>query len=108
MVELHKKEQELIDYVMNEFDFSKCNKVMRYLNWTWGFTNQVPTIEDLKASALDRIHNAIELIKDRKKISYEHPAFCSSGGLQATVFVNKYKRITNVTLEFVLTEWSSN
>ena len=109
MLELRKKEQELIDEILREFNFERCKLTMDYLNWTWVTTNgvRVPTIEDLKKSALNRIHSAIEVIRDRKNISYHHPAVCSSGGLQATVFVNKYGHITNIGLEFVLADWSS-
>jgi hypothetical protein len=107
MITLRDKEQELIDEILREFNFERCKLTMDYLNWTWGFTNQVPSIEELKKSALNRIHSAIEVIRNRKNISYHHPAVCSSGGLQATVFVNKYGHITHIGLEFVLTEWSS-
>ena len=34
---LHKKEQEIIDDVLTEFDFEKCHRVMKFLNWTWVF-----------------------------------------------------------------------
>lgn len=107
MIILRDKEQKIIDEVLQEFNFGKCKITMEYLNWTWGRTNGVPTIADLKESALNRIHNAIEIIRTRENISYQHPATCSSGGLKATVFVNKYGHITYVSLEFVLTEWES-
>ena len=107
MLELRKKEQELIDEILREFNFEKCKLTMDYLNWTWSRTNGVPTIADLKESAVNRIHSAIDVIRNRKNISYHHPAVCSSGGLQATVFINKYGHITHIGLEFVLTEWSS-
>ena len=104
---LRDKEQELINEVLQEFNFEKCKLTMDYLNWSWGRTNGVPNIADLKESALDRIHSAIETIRKRENISYQHPSTCSSGGLKATVFVNKYGYITHVGLEFVLTEWDS-
>jgi hypothetical protein len=109
MLELRKKEQELIDEILREFNFERCKLTMDYLNWTWATVNGagVPTIEDLKESAVNRIHSAIEVIRNRKNISYHHPAVCSSGGLQATVFVNKYGHITHIGLEFILADWSS-
>jgi hypothetical protein len=107
MIILRDKEQKLIDEVLQEFNFGKCKLTMEYLNWTWARTNSVPSIADLKESALNRIYSAIDVIRTRKNISYQHPATCSSGGLEATVYVNKYGHITYVGLKFVLTQWEN-
>jgi len=107
MIQIHKKEQELIDEILGEFNFAKCKLVMDHLNWTWGFTNQVPTIQELKESALKRIENAIEGLKNSKKWSHHEPYICSSGGLCAYVWKNRYSQICDVKLEFVLTEWAT-
>lgn len=104
MIELHKKEQELIDGVMENFDFEECEKVMKYLDWKWAFSDNTPTIEELKESARDRIDSAIFGVKKSKE-SYQYNYSSASGGLQATVYRNRYNRITSITLEFVLTEW---
>jgi hypothetical protein len=53
MIQLHKTEQELIDEILEEFNFAKCKVVMDHLHWTWGFNNQVPSIQQLKESARD-------------------------------------------------------
>jgi len=43
-----KTEQELIDEVMDEFDYDRVQKVMEFLDWTWVTVDGVLTISDLK------------------------------------------------------------
>jgi hypothetical protein len=107
MIQLHKTEQELIDEILEEFNFAKCKLVMDHLHWTWGFNRQVPIVQELKESARDRIESAIEGLKNSKKWSHHQPYMCSSGGLCAYVWKNRYGRICDIKLEFVLTEWST-
>jgi hypothetical protein len=107
MIPLLKIEEELIDEVLKEFNFGKCKSVMDHLRWGWGFDNQVPTIQELKKSARNRINTAIEGIKSDKTHSYRETYTCSSGGLKASVWKNRYGRISDIQLEFVLTDWST-
>ena len=107
MIPLLKIEEELIDKVLEQFNFTKCKLVMDHLRWGWGFNNRVPTIQELKQSARDRINNAIEGIKSDKTHSYRDSYICLSGGLKASVWKNRYGRICDVQLEFILTDWST-
>jgi len=107
MIQLLKVEQELVDEIMEEFNFAKCKLVMDHLNWTWGFTGLVPTIQELKQSARDRIESAINGIKSNKNHSHRDAYICSSGGLKASVWKNQYGRICDVQLEFILTDWAT-
>jgi hypothetical protein len=107
MIQLHKTEQELIDEILEEFDYAKCKLVMDHLNWTWGFNNQVPSIQQLKESARDRIESAIEGLKSSKKWTHHQPYMSSSGGLCVHVWKNRYGQICDIKLEFVLTEWAT-
>jgi hypothetical protein len=102
---INKKEYELVDEVLKHFDFKKCHKVMKQLNWGWGFDEQIPTVDRLKERGRDRIISAIEGMKESKKHHHLESYFSSSGGLKATVYKNKYGLITNIILEFVLTDW---
>lgn len=107
MIPLHKKEQDLIDEIIDNFDFKYVEKTMTYLNWGWGFENKIPTIEELMSSARQRIINAIEGIKTEKKWHHSHSYMCSSGGLKATVWKNRYNQICHIQLEFILTDWGT-
>jgi hypothetical protein len=106
-IKLHKREEELIEEVIGEFDFQIVKKTMDFLNWGWGFNNQVPNIPQLKESARNRIISAVEGIKSDEKHSYRNSYFSSSGGLKATVWKNKHNYICHIQLEFVLTDWGT-
>ena len=103
---LHSKEQKLVDDVIENFNFNRCHRVMKHLNWGWGFPNtEVPSIEKLKKSALNRIESAIEDLKTDVKRNPSPLYSSSSGGLCATVYRDRYKNVVSIKLEFILTEW---
>lgn len=100
-------EDQMIEDIIQNFNFRKCYLTMKLLNWTWGLEDRsVPSIERLKRSAIDRLKNAIEVAKQGK--CFKSTYFSSSGGLKASAFVNRYGYIENLILEFVLTEWESD
>lgn len=110
-VQLKKKsiyefENDLINEVLLQFDFVKCQVVMDYLGWKWyrdgGYIS--PSIDELKESAKDRLRKAIAGCKD-PKIKSDQKYFVSSGGLRGSAYKNRYGHITGVSLEFILTEW---
>ena len=109
MMTINKKEQELIDEVIENFDFYKCQLMMEYMGWRWmthdGY--RVPTKYDLIESAKDRIQSAIEGIKEAGRMGLNESYGSSSGGLKATVYKNRYHQITFIKLEFILTEWDA-
>ena len=80
---------------------------MTLLNWTWANGLVVPTVEDLKTSALQRILSAINGSKENGRMTLNEVYYSSSGGLKASVCKNRYDQITYINLEFVLTDWST-
>lgn len=67
-----------IEYILRNFDFEKTHFVMKAINWTWGINQQLPSIEDLKATA-------IYLLEEVRKYRYEEePSYVSTGGFKAT------------------------
>jgi hypothetical protein len=100
--------EKMIDEIIDNFDFERCHFVMSKLKWEWGF-NGVPTIEDLKRAARQRMEQAIKGALDKNDIlplnSYY---FSSSGGLKATAWRNRYGHLEAINLEFVLAEWDSD
>ena len=109
MTTINRIEQELIDEVIENFNFEKCYLTMTLLNWKWGTANgfMVPNVEDLKTSALERILSAINGSKENGRMTLNEVYYSSSGGLKASVCKNRYNQITYINLEFVLTDWSS-
>jgi hypothetical protein len=109
MMTINRKEQELIDEVIQNFDFYKCQLMMEYMGWRWmrhdGY--RIPTKYDLIEDAKDRIQSAIEGIKEAGRMGLNESYGSSSGGLKATVYKNRYNQITFIKLEFILTEWDA-
>lgn len=100
--------EKMIEDVLEHFDFEKCHYVMTKLRWFW-FGRGVPTIEDLKDSARQRLESAIKGATDKKdRLPLNSYYFCSSGGLKATAWRNRYGHLEAINLEFVLTEWDSD
>lgn len=65
-----------IDYVLDEFDFEKCQKCMKALNWIWSSSltlDGIPTIGEMRRFARALL---IESYKNKNEIS--------SGGFIAT------------------------
>ena len=107
MATINRKEQELIDEVIENFNFEKCYLTMTLLNWTLANGLVVPTVEDLKTSALQRILSAINGSKENGRMTLNEVYYSSSGGLKASVCKNRYDQITYINIEFVLTDWST-
>ena len=88
------KQQKLIDDIMDNFNFEKVHKVMKFLNWTWWnletMKEYVPTIQDIRSSARDRL----------KTVLLEKCGYCESGGFVA----RKYDDDT-ISLEFKIESW---
>ena len=109
MTTINRKEYELVDNILNDFDFEKCYIAMTLLNWKWARVGgyRTPTVEELKESARGHLMSAMEGIKNEPKMGADSPYMVSSGGLKASVFKNRYNQITFAKLEFILTEWDA-
>jgi len=79
--------EKMIEDVLEHFDFDKCQYVMKQLNWQW-FGRGIPTIDELKYSARQRLESAIAGALDRKDTLPLNSYYFSSSG--------------------VLTEWDSD
>lgn len=98
----------MINNIIENFDFNKCRKTMKLLNWEW-WGRGVPTVEMLKESAREYLQCAAKgCLKREDHKSHLNPYFCSSGGLKAIAWRNKYWNIEFLELEFVLTEWNTD
>ena len=54
-------QQELIDEILDQFDFQKVKEVMDALNWTWGIGTEshVPDIPELRKKAREMLWDVI-------------------------------------------------
>jgi hypothetical protein len=103
-----KIEDNMIDEVIQQFNFERCHNVMTLINWEWTGVG-VPTIKMLKDNSTIKLMSVIKGVKDKSnKVLANEPYFSSSGGLKATAWKNRYGHISGLKLEFVLAEWEAD
>ena len=91
--------------IINNFDFEKVHRTMKYLNWVW-HPKGIPTVNHLIYGARERIESVIKNCLLNANPNEEY--ISSSGGLKATAIKDDYGQITFLQLEFVLTSWDLN
>lgn len=108
MTRQEQKVKEMIDNIMDNFEWDKCVKAMKALNWTWALVPGYPQESDLKKTAKYLIESAIKGALSSKLLRNDEPYFSSTGGLKASVSKNKHNHINWINLEFILSEWSDD
>ena len=101
----HRRHQQMMFDILNNFDFQKVHDTMKCLNWTW-YPKGIPTVDNIIFGAREKIESVIKVCLLEAKPDEEY--FVSSGGLKATAIKNEYGQITFLQLEFVLTSWEIN
>lgn len=102
---------QMIDEIMDEFNFAQVQNVMDYLNWKWAGDNGLErvTMEMLRKEAERLLRGAAKArLEQYKNEHWEMPIIHGTGGLEATAWCDEAKtKITGLELKFVLTEWDS-
>ena len=83
------QQQELIDEVMDCFDFKRVAEVMEALNWTWASCTGVPEDHEIRRTARGLLKGALE------------SGYNATGGLSASYHDGELR------LAFEVTEWSA-
>jgi hypothetical protein len=103
-----RKKYDMINEVLAHFDFEAVNKTMKALNWTWATVEGVPTIQQLKESAEERMSQAIDqVLSEKNKESHEVAWISASGGFKAMAWKTKKGKLARVQLEFIVSEWDA-
>jgi len=106
------KESKTMEQMVNEtienFDFDKVQLTMKALNWTWWGDRTIPTKERMIDTAKGLLNGAMEGAKKCDRLRQYEPYFNATGGFKAYCFVNKYKHITSLHLEFIVSEWETD
>jgi hypothetical protein len=98
----------IVEEVLCEFDFPRVMVTMSALGWTWGMNPTPPTIEDLKRTGERIMRGAIDGAIKCKTLNESEGYIYATGGFKATAYRNRYKTITSVQLEFIVTSWESD
>ena len=98
---------QMIDEILDEFNFARVQNTMNYLDWKW--VGEHVTLEMLRDEAERLLHGAAEYrLGKYKNEHWEMPIIHSTGGLQAMAFCDEDKtKITGLNLKFVLEEWEA-
>jgi len=101
---------EMIDEIMDEFNFATVHKAMVALDWKWATSkNYIPTMDELRKEAERLLRDAADVRLDMfKDESWESPILCSTGGFSAAAWCDEDKtKITRLDLEFIVSSWSA-
>lgn len=92
----NKTNQELIDEILDNFEFEKVHKVMTFLDWRW--VGVLPDVADLRAQAR-------KLLKECLKFRGEKPRHIETGGFMAEYNLEEEDGYELLTLSFILNSW---
>jgi hypothetical protein len=98
----------MVEEVLCEFDFPRVMLTMRTLGWTWGMNPTPPTIEDLKRAGENLMRGAIDGAIKCKNLNEGEAYIYASGGFKVSAYRNRFKSITAIQLEFIVTSYESD
>jgi len=91
--------QELIDEVMDNFDFTKVAKVMKATDWVWATVNfTVPEESDIRKHIRELLNNVYD-----SSIRTEKDYTIGTSGFEATYMLD-YKMLS---LKFIVSSWEA-
>jgi len=102
--------KDMINEIMEEFDFGKVESVMFHLNWRWASEyNRTPNIDELRERAQELLESAAQSrLGDFIDEHHEVGIISATGGFKATAWCNEAKtEITGLKLEFIIADWDS-
>jgi len=96
---------EMIDDILDEFNFAKVQNVMDHLGWKW--VGEYVTIEMLREEARRLLKGAaFARLHEYRDEHWEQGIQNSTGGFEAMAFCNESKsKIIALDLKFVLSQW---
>ena len=99
---------EMIDVILDEFNFAKVQNAMFALDWKWTCTG-VPTLDQLRNEARRLLKGAaFARLHEYRDEHWEQGIINGSRGFVATAWCDEDKtKITMLNLQFMLTEWDS-
>ena len=102
-------QKELIDDIMDNFNFKKVQSVMKFLNWKWVTAEEgVPTVMEIRREAKKLLLEVCQTCIKLENISPDTQVCVGTGGLLARAFKSECgKFITNLELQFILAGWDS-
>jgi hypothetical protein len=97
---------QMIDKILDEFNFAKVQNAMFALDWKWSGIG-VPTLDQLRNEA----HRLLRGAANSRLYEFKHEHWLegiqnSTGGFQAMAWCSEDKtKIVRLDLKFIVTEW---
>ena len=80
---MKEKLDELFEKALNKFDFETVRKVMKFMDWKWWGSKDIPTFEDMEQMCRELYAETLSyFLKEQTR------ATVSSGGFSITIFNN--------------------
>jgi len=76
-----KQFEDALDEILEDFDFGKCQKVMKALNWCWNGNLLTPAIDEMKSKVIELAQDC----KVKADLNIGDPCTTSSGGFEVDV-----------------------
>ena len=100
--------EEMIDGIMENFDFKRVQEVMDYLDWEW--RGEYVTVNMLKEEAERLLRGAMNSrLNEFRNEHHELGIVNGTGGFEAKAWCDETKtKIVALDLKFVLTDWDES
>ena len=100
----------MIGEIIEEFEFDKVHKTMVSLNWVWGDSFAPPSIEEMKETAENILHEVATTRLGGYNITHHSsPITIRTGGFEAKAWCDEDRsQITDLSLEFVVTSYDAS
>lgn len=100
--------EQMIDSIMENFDFNQAQSVMDYLDWKW--RGEYVTVDMLKEQAERLLRGAMKSrLGDFKNEHHGMGIVNGTGGLEAKAWCDETKtKIVALDLKFVLEQWDES
>jgi len=93
-----------IEDIVENFDYEKVHKVMKFLNWTWLDNPESPSVGKMVLETSKELKDSYNKCVENKS-NY----FCKSGGFCYNVFWDSEKQeVDSIELQFQVDSWEYN
>lgn len=102
--------QDHIDYIMDNFDFERVEKVMEFLEWKWSPSNESPSGYEIKRYArqlLKQVYERAQKMCIARKEENHVETYIKCGGFKATHHWWVEDDVEKLELEFIVSDWDT-
>ena len=103
-MELEAKHYDSIMDCLDEFDFERVHKVMKYLNWTWADIGSVPEVSDMRKHCRKYLQNVVVGTLERKDTGGEYIEACGGFRYEAKLYEDGFLWLR---MSFEIDDWDN-